>query len=114
MPSSTEIDRTAEQTPRQRRWIPLSLRLFVALLVLPGLLVGLFIAVWIGPGWAQIYSIRKSGGWVETEPNRLGGWLRPQFGHEVAAAREEWITVQICDPNFDDLKMRIFEGREDL
>src|SRR5258707_454509 len=79
-PARPGPDPTTEKPPRRRRWIPLSLRIFLAILLLLGM--G---ALWLGArGYRQMVAIREieqAGGELVT---KKGGpeWLRAQVGDE--------------------------------
>jgi hypothetical protein len=87
MAALTNSDPTTENPPRPRRWIPLSLRMFLAMLLLLG--IG---ALWLGArGYRQMVAIREieqAGGEVATQK---GGpqWLRARVGDEWMRALEK-------------------------
>ena len=96
MPAPTNVpsDPTTDKPPRRQRWIPLSLRMFIAILatsVVAGVL-------WIGvPAYRQYVAIReitRVGGTVETQP---GGpeWLRELLGDERMEWFEDLVRVRL-------------------
>src|SRR5579863_4787557 len=79
-PARPGPDPTTEKSPRRRRWIPLSLRMFLAILLLLG--VG---GLWLGArGYCQMVAIQE----IEQAGGELvikkGGpeWLRARVGDE--------------------------------
>lgn len=85
-------DPTTDQPPRRRRWIPLTLRMFVAVLVLTGLVGGLWIGV---PAYQRMVAIR--------EIERLGGrvianaigpkWVRDLVGVDQMRVFDDVIFI---------------------
>jgi hypothetical protein len=85
-------DPTTDKPPRARRWIPLGVRLFVAILAILGLT-----AVWIAvPAYRQYVAIRE----IERCGGDIGGllrirreigptWLREFVGEDLMMAVEE-------------------------
>jgi hypothetical protein len=74
-PQTTAQNCTSDEPPRGRRWIPLSLRIYVTMLML----AGLGSALWIGvPAYRQKVAIReieRLGGTVNLY-SQAPGWLR--------------------------------------
>jgi hypothetical protein len=119
VPATPTADPTTDKPPRPRRWIPLSLKMFVAILLLAGVGSPLWIGVRL---WRQDVAIRelKHADWlVHTEPmgptwfrKHLSGdiskylcsvnWLSAPGGSSAADAR--WIR-------FNEAGLSIFDGR---
>jgi hypothetical protein len=83
----TNSDPTTEKPPRRRRWIPLSLRMFAALLASLGIA-----SVWLGArGYRQMVAIREieqAGG--ELVIKKAGPeWLRARVGDEWMRALDK-------------------------
>jgi hypothetical protein len=94
-------DPTTEKPPRPRRWIPLSLRMFIAIL----LLLGLCGALWIGvPVYRQCVAVReieRLGGKVRTEL-RFAPWIRDRFGEEWGRLLDKAVWVDLDDAHVMD------------
>src|SRR5438045_2667946 len=94
-------DVTSEKPPRRRRWIPLSLKGFVAIL----LLVGVGGPLWIGlRGWRQqvaINEIERVGGEIETLP-RGPEWLRAAVGESFLKWFDDAYMVHLGGSLVDD------------
>ena len=93
---STAIPDAADtaRPPRRRRWIPLSLRLFVAIVVVPGCVSLICIGV---PAYRQLSAIReieRLGGHVQTRP-QVTGWLRSLVGDAGMKAFDEVLGVHL-------------------
>jgi hypothetical protein len=74
-------DPSTDKPPRPRRWIPVSLRLLVVMLVTLGLIESLFIGI---PAYRQrqaVMAIEESGGSVEIQPAGPV-WLQDLFGED--------------------------------
>jgi Leucine Rich repeat len=88
-----------DKPPCHRRWIPLSLRMFVVMLVL----VGVGSTLWIGvPAYRQevaVREIQEIGGYVTFEDTRPS-WMRSLTG--------EWIVAQLYgeESRFDSSSMK--------
>jgi hypothetical protein len=134
MPNSTppSPDPTTDKPPRPRRWIPVSLRMFVAMLVL----LGLASVFWIGiPDYRQFLAIQKierAGGWVTSGrrgPELLRRWLgdermkvfdlpfKVEMGSSAtdasmseAASLSEVQVLWICSPSVTDVGLVHIEG----
>ena len=109
MATPAPADSTTAKPPRPRRWIPVSLRMFVAML---GLL-GLGSVFWIGmSAYRQFTTIQ--------EIERLGGaidcvsvgpeWLRRWVGHERMRMFDEIVNVRLADTQATDDTVRLICG----
>jgi Leucine Rich Repeat (LRR) protein len=109
VPASTSTDSTTGELPRARRWIPLSLRMFVALL----LLLGVGSAVSIGlPAYRQQVAVReieRLGGTFITRP-RGPEWLRARLGADLLKLLDPVIQVAIYDQRASDDTLRQIAG----
>src|SRR5258708_6088843 len=92
-PAIANPDPTAEKPRFRRRWIPLSLQFFVAMLVTFGAIWG-----WIGiSGYRQHVAIReieRVGGLVAIRP-RGPLWLRQRVGNEQMKPFDEVVAVNL-------------------
>ena len=106
-------DSTTDTPPRQRRWNPLSLRMFVAILSL----LGAASALWIGvPAYRQHVAIREIellGGYVVTE-ERGPDWLRQWFSRETMRRFEIARNVNLSETEVTDEALRCVECLGDL
>jgi hypothetical protein len=99
--ATSNPDPSEAQPPRAKRWIPVSVKTFTALL----LLFGLGSALWIGlrgyPQWAAIHQIEETGyGSVMTE--RMGpAWLRAWVGDQLLQSFETVRAVAFSDVDVD-------------
>jgi hypothetical protein len=94
--------------PRKRRWIPLSLRIFGATLVLLG----------IASGWAGLSIYRQVA--LRSEIKRLGGWLEMSWvgpdwlhrfvGLELSDKLRRVDGFELSGPNVTDSDVRIVLG----
>src|SRR5437899_2297141 len=97
---------TADRPPCRRRWIPLSLRVFVVIL----LLLGVGSALWIGvPAYCQQVAIReieRAGGVIGTSRRspiwRLPGWLLISMGLELIRLVEDVQSVNLTNQPVTD------------
>jgi Leucine rich repeat len=91
---SSVFDLKLDQPPRSRRWIPLSLRLFVAMMAL--MFVGG--ALWVGVAMYReqvtVAEIERVGGLVEFT-NGGPDWLRRQIGNQRMKPFDNVCTVQL-------------------
>src|SRR5262245_47807648 len=80
--------------PRPKRWVPLSLRMFLVILVL----VGVGSVLWIGiPAYRQHLALEeftRIHAWVRLEP-RGPAWLRQQMGDERMKDFDEVVAVHL-------------------
>src|SRR5262245_30533542 len=93
-PETPARDRTADKPPHPRRWIPLSLRMFLATLALLAISTAVWIGVWIYPRWAAIRRIEQVGGRVESTqegPN----WLRRWIDRGTMMAFEDVLEIHV-------------------
>jgi hypothetical protein len=107
--ANPSADPTTVNPPRPRRWIPLSLRMFVAILVL----LGAGSALWIGvPAYRQqtaIREIERVGGKVVTRP-RGPNWLRTWVGDERMKPFDEVVTVLLKGSQCTDATLTHLTG----
>src|SRR5579872_4785729 len=100
MASSAGIIAT-DKPPRCRRWIPLSLRMFVAILVL--LAVGSALRICV-PAYRQLVVnrlIQRHRGGIRTEP--VGpAWLRARVGDETMGMFDEVVEVHLAATQITD------------
>src|SRR5579862_4096582 len=85
-------DPTTDKPPHPRHWIPISLRMFVVILVLLGVCSGLWVGV---PAYRRASSLRAielAGGTVGTSPGSAA-WLRRIIGAERARSFDDVIAV---------------------
>lgn len=75
------LDPAPDKPPRPRRWIPLSLKIFMGTLLLVGVSRGLWIGIHIWREQAAIRELERLGAQMGTEP---GGpaWLRQSIGDD--------------------------------
>jgi len=87
-------DRAADKPPRPKRWIPVSLRMFMVMLVM----IGGGGAFWVGvPAYRQVTTIReieRVGGQVDLRQGGPG-WLRERVGDERMTPFDEVYGVEI-------------------
>jgi len=92
-PASPTIDPTTDKPPRPRCWIPVSLRLFAAILVLLGV-AGAWRGVTAYQQLAAIREVERLGGRVSEE--RIGTtWLRELVGEERMRGFDNVIAVGV-------------------
>src|SRR5262249_2700909 len=99
-PASPTPAPAIDRPPRPRRWVPLSLRLFAALLFGLGAWTGL--RAYRRP--AAIRDIERLGGNVITKP-RGPDWLRRIAGDRAMRAFDRVIHIQACDREFTDERL---------
>jgi hypothetical protein len=101
-----------DKPPRQRRWVPLSLRLFLALLGLLGLS-----CVWVGVrGYRQlaaIQEIEKLEGDVEQSPAGPS-WLRELIGADRMRMFDDVTVVHLADGDVTDEGLEHLRGLTSL
>src|SRR5437762_1286990 len=91
----------ADRPPRTRRWIPVSLKLFVAIIVFTGVIGASWLGVHYRRQQAVIRLVEKAGGSVMTEiisPDWLTQWLGPR----QAAVFQEVIGIDLNDTRATD------------
>jgi hypothetical protein len=106
-------DSTADIPPRPRRWIPLSLRMFVAFLSLLGTASALCIGV---PAYRQHVAIReldRLGGYFESD-KRGPDWLRQWFAPKTMRRFDIVRTLILTNSEVTDEALRYVECLEDL
>jgi Leucine-rich repeat (LRR) protein len=112
VPAITTPDPTTDQPPRPRRWIPLSLRMFVAVLAL--LACG---ALWIGVRayrqYVALTEIERNGGSVEIRP-RGPEWLRARWGTDLAKSFDDVFQVGLVGTKATDAVLRHVNRLEGL
>src|SRR5437868_2248538 len=95
-PAKPISDPTTGKPPRPRRWIPVSLGMFVALLLVVGVASGLWIGVPAYRQLAIIQEIEGLGGTVDCVP--IGPkWLRRWVGDENMRMFDEIVSVRLAD-----------------
>lgn len=109
IPSTAPI---TDQPPQRRRWIPLSLRLFVALLAILAAVSGWeFLCA-----YRQLEAIReieRAGGKVETSPAGPK-WLRSAIGNEPMRMLDHTIKVSVPAGALSDTTLRAIAGWTNL
>jgi hypothetical protein len=94
-----------DKPPRPRRWIPLSLRIFVAILLLIGVGSALPVAVRPYRQWAAIGEIELLGG-VASATHVGPFWLRELLGSDGMAPFDEIWKVNLSSTPADDRTLR--------
>jgi hypothetical protein len=93
-PTTTTPIPASDKPPRRRRWIPLSLKLFIAMLIITGV-VGLS---WTGLHYRRQQLIKKSveklGGTVRTD-NRTSYRLQQLLGPELSAIFDVVVAIDL-------------------
>jgi hypothetical protein len=112
-PSTAIPDPTTDKPPHPKRWIPISLRIFVVILSL----LGAASALWIGvPAYRQhvaIQEIGRLGGHIQTE-ERVPAWLRQWLGPETLRRFDSVHTVKLGGREVTDEMLHDFECLGDL
>lgn len=97
-------DLSTDKPPRRRRWVPLSLRLHVALLVILGV-----VCAWEGMrGYRHltaIHEVELLGGVVKSVP-RGNAWLRGQIGNDWSRMLDDVPEVFLNDLRISDDTLR--------
>src|SRR5436190_8571275 len=111
-------DRTTGKPPHRRRWIPVSVKVFVGIVLILGAASALRFAI---PAWRQhaaVREIRRVGGIVL---NHLDGprWAGRLFGDDWVTAAYEVTEIDCCyaESKFTDVEMAYvgqLDGLENL
>jgi hypothetical protein len=108
-PDDMSLDPTASKPPRPRRWIPLSVRMFVAMLAV----VGVAGALWVGiPAYRQHVAIRKIeelGGSVDTVAGQMD-WLRDYVRDEWMMRVDDVVFIELSGSEATDATLRDIGG----
>src|SRR5438045_4739030 len=106
-------DPTTGKPSRPRRWIPVSLRMFLAILVLVGV-GGVPIAVPVFRQDQAIQSVERSGGYVETrgnpnQPSWLLAWVGDRWTRAICP-----VSIVSCGEKFSDADMAHLPSPESI
>lgn len=106
-------DPTTDEPPRRRRWIPLSLRVFAAILVILGVVRAVGIGVRIYRQYAAIGEIERLQGIVTT---KKGGptWLRGWLGDNKMRMLDDVTDVNLAMSDITDEGLRAVAVFSDL
>jgi hypothetical protein len=100
--ADSSLEPAKDKPPRQRRWIPLSLRYFAVVMVLLGSVGGGWVSVRMHRREAAIHTIERAGGEVTRVPRGPSwwpGWLRQAF--------EDAQFISLIERNFTDTDMEV-------
>jgi hypothetical protein len=106
-------DPTTEKPTHARRWIPLSLRMFIAIQALFAVVGAVWVVV---PAWRQNAVIREIEGLHGFVAAKESGpkWLRKWMGNETMRNFDEVYWVDVSETQFNDDGLRSIQCLRDL
>src|SRR5262245_24873192 len=102
-----------EKPPRRRHWIPLALKVFVALLVIAGTLGGILVGLPGWRNWKAIREIERVGGAFDSKP-RGPEFLRNLAGDKWMIPFDEITAVHLNGSRIDDAGLIRLSGLKNL